>query len=82
MLKTTHFSLASGRHREYLCFILMPSLTFVPIYALVQDSTPNLFMKTFLLLFCRPEDDIRHWSKFSSFTPLLVIDYLTWCCQS
>lgn len=26
-----------------------------------------------LMRFNRPEDDVRHWSKFPSFSPLLVI---------
>ncbi|KAF2948357.1 hypothetical protein DAI22_01g030500 [Oryza sativa Japonica Group] len=28
-----------------------------------------------------PEDDIRHWSKFPSFTPLLVFCCLSSCCE-
>uniref|UniRef100_A0A453DWX6 Glucose-induced degradation protein 4 homolog n=2 Tax=Aegilops tauschii subsp. strangulata TaxID=200361 RepID=A0A453DWX6_AEGTS len=27
------------------------------------------------------EDDVRHWSKFPSFTPLLVTNCLNWCGQ-
>ena len=37
----------------------------------------TLFLLTFFffflfLMFFSPEDDIRHWSKFPSFSPLLV----------
>jgi hypothetical protein len=36
----------------------------------------KLTFKNIFLLFCRADDDIRHWSKFPSFMPLLVIGYL------
>jgi hypothetical protein len=43
----------------------------IPIYVLVSHSILDSYMQKHPLLFCRPEDDIRHWSKFPSFTPLL-----------
>jgi hypothetical protein len=78
MLKITLFSLASGRHRECLCFMLIPSLCMSWWLTAFQ----TYMWKHLSYTVCRPEDDIRHWSKFPSFTPLLVIGYLTWYCSS
>jgi len=66
MLKITHFSLANGKHRECLFYV-----NTIPVYVLVSHSILYSYLQKHLLLFCRPEDDIRHWSKFPSFTPLL-----------
>lgn len=49
-----------------ISFVHLP-LMFLAIYLLIL-----LFSVLLLLVWCRPEDDIRHWSKFPSFTPLLV----------
>jgi hypothetical protein len=82
MLKITHFSLASGMHREYW-FMLTPSFV-IRIYIhldlrlLSQLTGKNIFLPSI----CRPDDDIKHWSEFPSSTPLLVIDCLCCCCQS
>lgn len=49
-----------------LSLVHLPTI-FLFIYLLIL-----LFSVLLLLVSCRPEDDIRHWSKFPSFTPLLV----------
>jgi hypothetical protein len=80
MPKITHFSLASGMHREYLWFMLTHSFV-IHMYVLILDCFPNLLAKKKNLpCIFRPDDDIRHWSKFPSFTPFVVINCQCWCC--
>lgn len=49
-------------------------LFFFPINVRREPDFIPLFSKLLFFSFNRPGDDVRHWSKFQSFTPLLVSD--------
>ena len=70
------------KHRVCLLY-LMSSFTFIHTYMSCCSIIFKTLMETrFLFLFCRAEDDARHWSEFPSFTLRLVTKYLNWYSQS